>query len=316
MNVFQRKTASTEDKAMNLRATKPLIIFVGVLVLSRPEALWGVSGQSTQEAGQSLAAVGIHADQQSPESLRFSGQTQRSSFSEGLQPTKPGATSLLAQRFVDPAPEVGRPPRFRASPSSSTLPQARTIPKDDAEKQILAVLDEINRTQGRWSMSVPEEDGRLLRTLAEAIGAKTVVEIGTSVGYSGLWFCLALIRTEGRLITFEIDPQRAAQAKKNFERAGVAERVEIVLGDAHQTVPEKIDFPIDLVFIDADKEGYLDYLRKLLPKVRPGGLIVAHNAKPPQIDPAFLQAITQDPNLETVFLNMDGPGISVSLKKR
>ncbi|MCS7089253.1 MAG: O-methyltransferase [Verrucomicrobiota bacterium] len=193
--------------------------------------------------------------------------------------------------------------------------EARTIPKDDTEKRILSVIEEVGKTQRRGTMIVPEQDGRILRLLAESIGAKHVVELGTSVGYSGLWFCLALERTDGRLTTFEIDEGRATRARENFKRAGVAERVTIVLGDAHETVRQVKD-PIDLVFLDADKEGYLDYLRKLLPFVRPGGLIVAHNITPGMADPKYIQAITTDPNLETIFLNLHASGISVSMKKR
>jgi predicted O-methyltransferase YrrM len=192
---------------------------------------------------------------------------------------------------------------------------ARTLPKDDAEKRILSVIEEVGRTQRRGNMIVPEQDGRILRVLAESIGARHVVELGTSVGYSGLWFCLALERTDGRLTTFEIDERRAAQARENFRRAGVAERVTIVLGDAHETVRQVKD-PVDMVFLDADKEGYLDYLQKLLPLVRPGGLIVAHNITPGMADPRYIEAITNNPALETIFLNLHASGISVSLKKR
>lgn len=192
---------------------------------------------------------------------------------------------------------------------------ARTIPKDDAEKRILAVIEDVGRNQRRGTMIVPEQDGRILRVLTESIGARHVVELGTSVGYSGLWFCLALERTGGRLTTFEIDEGRATRARENFQRAGVLDRVTIVLGDAHETVKQVKD-PIDLVFLDADKEGYVDYLQKLLPLVRPGGLVVAHNITPGMADPKYIEAITSDPSLETIFLNLHASGISVSLKKR
>ena len=89
----------------------------------------------------------------------------------------------------------------------------------------------------------------------------------------------------------------------------------LVEGDAHVEVT-KLREPIDLLFIDADKEGYLDYLNKLLPLVRPGGLIVAHNMKSPPPDPRYVRAITTNPDLETVFLNMHSAGVAVTLKKR
>jgi len=125
-------------------------------------------------------------------------------------------------------------------------------------------------------MNVPVLDGRLLRLLTETIGAKHVVEVGTSNGYSGIWLGLALQKTGGKLATYEIDADRASLARENFKRAGVDEVITLVEGDAHENV-KKIKEPIDLLFLDADKEGYVDYLNKLLPLVRPGGLIVGHN---------------------------------------
>ena len=186
-------------------------------------------------------------------------------------------------------------------------------PKDDAEKKILDAMAEIEQKQGRM-LNVPAADGRLLRLLAESIGAKSVVEFGTSNGISGLWFSLALRKTGGKLTTHEIDPDTAALARKNFASAGVADLITVVEGNAHETA-SKLAGPIDLVFIDADKEGYSDYLKKTLPLVRPGGLILAHNVSPRMPDQAFLKTITTDPGLETVFY-MDGGGLSVTLKKR
>jgi caffeoyl-CoA O-methyltransferase len=181
------------------------------------------------------------------------------------------------------------------------------------ERRVLAVLEDVYRNH--QYLSVPEEDGRLLRLLAESTGAKQVVELGTSTGYSGLWLLLALMRTGGRLTTFEIDRGRHLMARGNFERAGVLNLATLVLGDAHAE-SAKLKEPIDLLFIDADKEGYLDYLRKLEPLVRPGGLIVAHNMASPPPDPRYVEAVTTSPALETVFLNMHEAGVGVTLKKR
>jgi caffeoyl-CoA O-methyltransferase len=191
---------------------------------------------------------------------------------------------------------------------SKNPPLAQT----DAEKKILSVLNDIKR--GPRMANVATLHGRLLRILAEAINAKNVVEIGTSNGYSALWICLGLQTTGGRLITHEIDPQTAALASANFQRAGVEHMVTIVLGDAHETVT-RLKEPIDLLFIDADKAGYLDYLNQLLPLVRPAGLILADNMSQPKPSPDFVKAITTNPNLETIFLNMQSTGISLSLKK-
>lgn len=153
------------------------------------------------------------------------------------------------------------------------------------------------------------------RILAESIGAKQVVELGTSTGYSGLWLLLALAKTGGRLTTFEIDRGRHQLARENFERAGVLKLVTPVLGNAHAEVT-RLKESIDLLFLDADKEGYLDYLQKLGPLVRAGGLIVAHNMASPPPDPRYVEAVTTNPAYETVFLNMHEAGVGVTLKKR
>jgi caffeoyl-CoA O-methyltransferase len=162
--------------------------------------------------------------------------------------------------------------------SIAATPDSPPLGKSNTEKQILAVLDDLDRNQRLRNLTVPAEDARLLRLLTESINAKHVVELGTANGYSGIWFALALQATGGKLTTFEIDPQRVKQARENFKRAGVDHLITLVEGDAHEGVTKLIG-PIDLVFIDADKDGYIDYLNKLLPLVRPGGLIVAHNMR-------------------------------------
>ena len=126
---------------------------------------------------------------------------------------------------------------------------------------------------------------------------------------------MALRATGGKLTTHEIDPGRAKIAAENFKKAGVDDLVTIVVGNAHETVKQHKE-PIDVLFLDADKPGYIDYLDKLLPLVRPGGLILAHNMRRPAPDPRYIEAITKNPDLETSFLLMDGAGVGVTLKKR
>ncbi|OHB73891.1 MAG: hypothetical protein A2Z25_10035 [Planctomycetes bacterium RBG_16_55_9] len=217
--------------------------------------------------------------------------------------TVAGAGSLIAQRGDD-APG--------ASPEQGRL----LLADSEGEKRILDVLERMCRDEYSAILSVPPEDGRVLRLLAEAMGAKHVVEIGTSNGFAALWFCLALRTTGGKLTTFEIDPLRAALAKENFRQAGVDKLVTLIVGDAHKKVTE-LKEPIDILFIDADKSGYLDYLNKLLPLVRPGGLILAHNTTnvADQMQD-YLKAVTTNPKLETIFLHEYDSGIGLTLKKR
>ena len=208
----------------------------------------------------------------------------------------------------------GRGPFGPAGAEGSSIDRP-PVPKTEAEKKILSVLEDMYENQSRGMMNVSPEDGRLLRLLTETIGAKHVVEIGTSNGYSAIWLCLGLQKTGGKLTTHEINADRASLARENFERAGVDKLVTLVEGDAHETVTA-IKEPIDILFLDADKEGYIDYLNKLLPLVRPGGLIVAHNMNPRQADPGYVKAITTNPDLETLLLLKEGAGVSVTLKKR
>ncbi len=184
------------------------------------------------------------------------------------------------------------------------------------EAKILNVLADMSNDKNYAMWNITPEEGRLLRILTEATGAKHVVEIGTSIGYTAIWFCLALRTTGGKMTTHEIDPYRISLARENFKNAGVSHLITIVEGDAHKTVT-RLKEPIDILFIDADKAGYFDYLNKLLPLVRPGGLILAHNT----VDLAsemqdYIKAITTNPTLETLFLYKDTGGMSVTLKKR
>ena len=195
-------------------------------------------------------------------------------------------------------------------PVSESLPVNPPVAQTEAERKIVAVLDHMVKFNQTY-LSVPSQDGAALRLLAEAADAKNVVEIGTSTGYSGLWFCLALQKAGGHLTTFEIDHERAAMARGHFQDAGVENLVTIVEGDAHEQVA-KLKMPIDVAFIDAEKPGYVDYLSKLLPLVRPGGLILAHNV---EMVPDYVKAVTTNPDLETIFY-MQGAGLAVTLRKR
>jgi predicted O-methyltransferase YrrM len=195
--------------------------------------------------------------------------------------------------------------------SRGTVSQSPALAKDDEEKKILAVIDDINQNQSNAPGRITDTStARLLRFLVQATNAKNVVEIGTSVGHSALWMLLGLKATDGHLTTFDIDPEAVKRARRNFDNAGVGDRVTIIEGDAHVEVKVLKD-PIDLLYLDADKGGYLDYVQKLMPLLRPGGIIAADNFNMTNQD--FRDALTKDPNLETLFLSRD---MSVTLKKR
>jgi caffeoyl-CoA O-methyltransferase len=138
------------------------------------------------------------------------------------------------------------------------------------------VLDEIDRAgRERHLPLVDAEVGALLMVLAHAVSARRILEIGTAIGYSGIWLARAL-PADGMLITMEKDPGRAAEAKANFARAGVADRVSVMVGDAALKIA-KVSGPFDLIFQDGHKPLYNTLLDKLVALLRPGGLLVTDN---------------------------------------
>jgi predicted O-methyltransferase YrrM len=122
---------------------------------------------------------------------------------------------------------------------------------------------------------VDAEVGTLLRVLATSIGATRILEIGTAIGYSGIWLAGAL-PAGGMLVTMEFDEDRAREARANFDRAGLSDRVSVVVGDA-QLKLAKVSGPFDLVFQDGDKALYSPLLDKLIALLRPGGMLVTDN---------------------------------------
>jgi predicted O-methyltransferase YrrM len=124
-------------------------------------------------------------------------------------------------------------------------------------------------------IAVSAPQGKFLRLLARIHGARSVLEIGTLGGYSTIWLAGAL-PADGRLVSLEVSPEHAEVARKNIARAGFADRVEILVGPALDTLPT-LTGPYDLVFIDADKRNNPGYVREAVRLTRPGGVIVVDN---------------------------------------
>ena len=149
-------------------------------------------------------------------------------------------------------------------------------PEDDA----LRLAREESQRQGLPEINVSASEGKLLHVLALLSGAKRILEIGTRGGYSAIWLARALPQ-DGKLISLEINPHHAEVARRNVAAAGLADKVEIRTGPAADTLKQlqaSNALPFDLVFIDADKDGYPRYLEWSLPLTRVGGLILADNA--------------------------------------
>ena len=122
---------------------------------------------------------------------------------------------------------------------------------------------------------VAPNQGKLLHVLARAVGARRVLELGTLGGYSTIWLARA-VPADGKVVTLEVNSGYAQVARENLASAGVAERVEVIVGPALETLAQ-LEGPFDLIFIDADKRSNAEYLRRALDLSRPGTLIVADN---------------------------------------
>jgi caffeoyl-CoA O-methyltransferase len=146
--------------------------------------------------------------------------------------------------------------------------------------EILEAALRDSRRAGLPEINVSPNEGRLLQLLVEISGARRILEIGTLGGYSAIHFARAL-PDDGALISLEIDEHHAKVARNNVERAGLSDLVEIRVGDAHEllaTITEDDEGPFDLIFIDADKESYPEYLDWSMRLSRPGSLILGDNA--------------------------------------
>jgi predicted O-methyltransferase YrrM len=148
-------------------------------------------------------------------------------------------------------------------------------------------------------INVPPNQGKFLQLMARIQGARTILEIGTLGGYSTIWLARAL-PAGGRLITLEADPKHAEVARTNIARAGLADVVELRLGPALETLPQLAAEgrgPFDLIFIDADKQGYADYFAWALRLSRRGSVILADNVVR---DGAVIDPASDDPRVQGV----------------
>jgi caffeoyl-CoA O-methyltransferase len=199
-----------------------------------------------------------------------------------------------------------------------------SLPADDVLLDLVAQTNALLPEHAH--MVVPAEEGALLTLLVQLLAPQLVVEIGTFTGYSSI--CLARgLDTAARLLTFDVSDEWTSIARQYWQRAGVDGRIELVLGPAVQTLPSRLNgTAVDLVFIDADKPGYIDYWNAVIPTMRPGGLIVADNTLfgGQVLDPepgskaasirAFNAHVLADPRVESVLLPV-GDGLTLARKR-
>lgn len=184
------------------------------------------------------------------------------------------------------------------------------------DSKVLPMLTTKDLTYVHEDMNVPCRDGRFLYDFIIQHDYKRGLEIGTFTGYSALWMGLALQKTGGWLITVEIDKGYGQVAQQNIRKAGLENVIDSRINDAFEEIP-KIEGMFDFVFIDAWKPDYVKFLHLLKDRILPGGAIIAHNVTNHARDMReFLDAIGNDPSLETTFYEISAEGFSVSLKRK
>ncbi|MGE5359020.1 MAG: O-methyltransferase [Bacteroidales bacterium] len=184
---------------------------------------------------------------------------------------------------------------------------------NDVPANLQALLSQI-RAGDTGQLAVSEEDGRFLRVLVAASRARNVLEIGGAQGYSAIWIGLGLRQTGGRLTTIEYDPGRAKQAAENVRKAGLGDIVRVVPGDAFKEIP-KLAGTFDFVFLDAWKKDYKRFFDMVLPRLDPGGLILAHNVVNKRGEMGDFLAAIEGSQVLSAIVTPSGEGISVTYKK-
>jgi caffeoyl-CoA O-methyltransferase len=206
------------------------------------------------------------------------------------------------------------PRSFLLSQELSDYVRAASEPSDAVAADLLAETAAMaERGEVPATFQIAPEQGTFMQLLAAALGARRAIEIGTFTGYSAL--CVARgLADGGSLLCLDVSEEWTAVARRYWERAGLHERIELRLGDAHETLralPAEPTF--DLAFVDADKTGYADYVEQLHPRMRPGGLVLLDNTLrggrvlAPETDDdravvALNAALAGDPRWETVLL--------------
>jgi predicted O-methyltransferase YrrM len=170
--------------------------------------------------------------------------------------------------------------RLFGQAEAATSPAVANLPRDERERLMRSKTDYLNlygRLKDLW-LPVSRDTGTLLYMLARGIGARHVVEFGTSFGISTLHLAAALRDNGGgRLVTSEFEPSKVARARAHLEEGGLADLVEVREGDALKTLAVELPDSIDLVLLDGAKALYADILALLEPRLRPGAFVVADN---------------------------------------
>lgn len=171
-------------------------------------------------------------------------------------------------------------------------------------KELIETLEKLEKTADDfWNVS--HQTGNFMNMLVKVMKAKNVLEIGTSNGYSGLWFAQALKQTGGHLTTIEFWEKRQCLARANFDYCGFRDVVTFKIGDATEVINNEIEGEFDIVFIDANKSEYLKYFEAVHPLLKKGGVILADNitSHAKKVQP-FVDAISNHEEYQAQILDL------------
>lgn len=211
-----------------------------------------------------------------------------------------------------PSSDTASPAAQSSTTAVRTADEVAALPALTPQlQQLLTSIREADKGQ----LAISEEDGRFLRLLIVLNDTKKAIEIGGASGYSAIWLGLGLRETGGTLTTIEYDPVRAKELQANIAAAGLNDVVTVVAGDAFKAVPAEPG-TFDFVFIDAWKPDYQKYFDMTFPRLRRGGLILAHNVINKGADMQdFLQTVNTRGDLLTAIVAPSGEGVSISVKR-
>jgi len=169
---------------------------------------------------------------------------------------------------------MAEPKSVVVTPELHAYAVAHGMPPDEVQRSLIEITAGLGSVSG---MQISSDQGAFMTLLTKIVGVQFAVEVGTFTGYSSI--CIARgLAPEGRLLCCDVSEEWTAIAREHWARAGVADRIDLRIGPAIETLRAlPADPPIDLAFIDADKPGYVDYYDEIVPRLRPGGVVLLDN---------------------------------------
>lgn len=226
--------------------------------------------------------------------------------------------------MTTPSPAGGRDKRPEQTPELYRYVLDHNPPLDPVQRDLVELTH--SRFPDSASMQSAQEQGPLLAFLVRLVGARHIVEVGTFTGFSSLSMAQAM-DAGGKLVALDVSEEWTTYAREAWEKAGVADRVELRLGPAADSLRAMPAEPhIDLAYLDADKQGYIAYWEELVPRMRPGGLIVVDNVlyHGQVVDPdatggaaairAFNDHVAADARMDSVLLTV-ADGLTVARRR-